>query len=166
MKYWQSLPVVPSFSLLPPPYYMFCTMSDDSLLFSRYIWCIVYFWFFPTHKSSAHTRTHKQTHKYVYNHNSKWERNEKGWHGVTRVVKWGVRVLALFGEGEETEGEEGDTLMVKRGDVIHSFSTCCCCLLSLLTSLLHGLHTLRPLIGSLTLNLLHSLCLIFFYTQA
>ena len=86
-----------------------------------------------------------------------------GQHGPTSEVKWTTCVFASFVHVVETEGEEGDTVMVERGDVLFSFSTCCCLFLSLVASLLHSLHTLRPLTALLSLHLVQILFPLFFY---
>ena len=63
--------VAASFSLLSLHHYMFCTMSDESVLFFHYIWNISCFHSFSANKQETVKDMHKQTHKYVYNHTLK-----------------------------------------------------------------------------------------------
>ena len=73
------------------------------------------------------------THEYIFNNIQERKGSEKGQHEPASEVKWTTCVLASFVHVVETEGEEGDTVMVERGDVIFSFSTCCCFLFSAFT---------------------------------
>ena len=85
----------------------------------------------------------------MFNHTEERTVSEKGKHGLERVVKWGMCVVASF---LETEGGGGQTLVVERGDETQTLSTCACFLISDLTSLLQELHHEWLIVASLTFH--------------